>query len=129
MTERERLIELLDSGTLEVSDNYGMPNSTELADYLIDHGVIVSHEKPDKTDPFGNCNPARIPTNQEVTKGAKALKAHDNYPNDDTILSLCQAIEILTSGVYIELGEKSADEIAHILYGIKKTLKERESNA
>lgn len=38
---RDRLIELLDNAFVKCDDNYGMPNSSQVADYLLDNGVIV----------------------------------------------------------------------------------------
>lgn len=41
MTDRERLIELLNEAQLNCDDNYGMTNTTQMADYLLENGVIV----------------------------------------------------------------------------------------
>ena len=40
---KERLKELLSEAFTEVSDNYGMPNAEEVADYLLEHGVEVHY--------------------------------------------------------------------------------------
>ena len=37
----DRLIEMLDKAFLESEDNYGIPNTGYVADYLISNGVIV----------------------------------------------------------------------------------------
>lgn len=42
MNSRDRLIELLDEAFIKSDDNFCMPNTTQFADYLIEHGVIVS---------------------------------------------------------------------------------------
>lgn len=41
MTDRERLIELLQEAQLECFRNFGVTNTAEIADYLLDNGVIV----------------------------------------------------------------------------------------
>lgn len=41
MEQREKLIELLDIAFLDSDDNYGIPNREQVADYLIDNGVVV----------------------------------------------------------------------------------------
>lgn len=38
---RDRLIELLNKGIIKSEENYGMPITTQLADYLLENGVIV----------------------------------------------------------------------------------------
>lgn len=38
---RDRLIELLDKAFIESDDNYGRPNTDQVADYLIANNVIV----------------------------------------------------------------------------------------
>ena len=38
---RDRLVELLDKAFLESDDNYGMPCTEQVADHLIENGVIV----------------------------------------------------------------------------------------
>lgn len=45
MTDRERLIELINEAQLQCNDNYGMTNSEQMADYLLSNGVIVSPVK------------------------------------------------------------------------------------
>lgn len=42
---RDRLIELLDKAFLESDDNYGRPNTDQVADHLLANGVIVLPEK------------------------------------------------------------------------------------
>ena len=41
MNDRERLIEFIDEAQLQCDDNYGITNSTQMADYLISKGIIV----------------------------------------------------------------------------------------
>lgn len=41
MNQREKLIELLDIAFLNSDDNYGMPNTEQVADYLLDNGVVL----------------------------------------------------------------------------------------
>lgn len=41
MEQREKLIELLDIAFLNSDDNYGIPNTKQVADYLIANGVVV----------------------------------------------------------------------------------------
>lgn len=41
MNQREKLIELLDIAFLNSDDNYGMPNTEQVADYLLDNGVAL----------------------------------------------------------------------------------------
>ena len=41
MNARGKLMELLDDAILESNDNYGLPNTNQVADYLIAHGVTV----------------------------------------------------------------------------------------
>ena len=41
MTNRERLVELLDKAFLESGDNYGIPNVNEVAEHLLANGMIV----------------------------------------------------------------------------------------
>lgn len=41
MSDRDKLIELLDKAFLESDDNFGMPNVNQVADYLLANGVIV----------------------------------------------------------------------------------------
>ena len=38
---RGKLIELLDEAFIKSDDNFGMPNTMQFADYLIENGVIV----------------------------------------------------------------------------------------
>lgn len=45
MSDRERLIELINEAQLQCNDNYGMTNSEQMADYLLLNGVIVSPVK------------------------------------------------------------------------------------
>ena len=45
---RERLSQLLSEAFIKVRDNFGMPNSAEVADYLIAHGVTFYKRDPDK---------------------------------------------------------------------------------
>lgn len=52
---RDRLIELLDEAFIKSDDNFGMPNTMQFADYLIENGVIVlpkgeEHEQQRQTD-------------------------------------------------------------------------------
>lgn len=49
MTDRERLIELLNEAQLNCDDNYGMTNTAQMADYLLDNGVIVPPVKAGDT--------------------------------------------------------------------------------
>lgn len=41
MSEKERLSELLSKALVKANDNYGIPNTKQLADYLIKNGVVV----------------------------------------------------------------------------------------
>lgn len=41
MTQRERLIELLKQAFYNADDNYGIPNIEQVADNLLENGVIV----------------------------------------------------------------------------------------
>ena len=41
MDVREKLVELLDNAIIDSDDNYGFPNTNQLADHLIAHGVTV----------------------------------------------------------------------------------------
>lgn len=41
MTQRERLIELLKQAFYNADDNYGTPNTEQVADNLLENGVIV----------------------------------------------------------------------------------------
>ena len=41
MTERERLIELINQAQAKSDDNFGMTNSEQMADFLLENGVIV----------------------------------------------------------------------------------------
>ena len=41
MTERERLIELINQEKKKSDDNFGMTNSEQMADFLLENGVIV----------------------------------------------------------------------------------------
>ncbi len=41
MNERERLVNLLSKAFIVSDDNYGTPNSEQVADYLLENGVIV----------------------------------------------------------------------------------------
>ena len=41
MDVREKLVELLDNAIIDSDDNYGFPNTTQVADRLIAHGVTV----------------------------------------------------------------------------------------
>ena len=41
MTDRDRLIELIDTAFIKSDDNFGMPNVNQVADYLLAKGVIV----------------------------------------------------------------------------------------
>ena len=41
MNQIDRLIELLDNAFVKCDDNYGMPNSSQVADCLLENGVIV----------------------------------------------------------------------------------------
>ena len=38
---KEKLVELLDNAIIDSDDNYGFPNTTQVADHLIAHGVTV----------------------------------------------------------------------------------------
>ena len=38
---KERLVELLDEAFIISDDNYGMPNTNQVADYLLANGVVV----------------------------------------------------------------------------------------
>ena len=40
MTDRERLIKVLNEAFIKCDDNFGMPNIEQVADYLIANGVI-----------------------------------------------------------------------------------------
>ena len=41
MDVREKLVELLDNAIIDSDDNYGFPNTKQVADHLIAHGVTV----------------------------------------------------------------------------------------
>ena len=41
MTEHERLVDLLDEAFLECDDNYGRPNTEQVAEHLLNNGVIA----------------------------------------------------------------------------------------
>lgn len=41
MDDRDRLIELLDVAFIESDDNFGMPNTNQVADHLLANGVVV----------------------------------------------------------------------------------------
>lgn len=41
MTQREKLIELIHTAIISARDNYGMPFSEDIADFLLANGVIV----------------------------------------------------------------------------------------
>lgn len=45
--ENERLIELLEQAFLDSDDNYGTPNINQVADYLIENGVVIPPLKID----------------------------------------------------------------------------------
>lgn len=46
MDVREKLEELLDNAIIDSDDNYGFPNTTQVADHLIAHGVTVQEWIP-----------------------------------------------------------------------------------
>ena len=54
MSQREKLIELLDIAFLDSDDNYGMPKSEQVADILIANGVVVL--KDESALPCWACN-------------------------------------------------------------------------
>lgn len=41
MTDRDRLIKLLNEAFIKSDDNYGMPNTNQVTDYLVANGVVV----------------------------------------------------------------------------------------
>lgn len=41
MTERDRLKKLLNEAFIKNDDNHGMPNTNQVADYLVANGVVV----------------------------------------------------------------------------------------
>ncbi len=41
MSQIEKLTELLDAAFLNCDDNYGMPSANQVADYLLENGVVV----------------------------------------------------------------------------------------
>ena len=41
MDVREKLVELLDNAIIDSDDNYGFPNTNQVADHLISDGVTV----------------------------------------------------------------------------------------
>ena len=41
MNVREKLVELLDNAIIDSDDNYGFPNTNQVADHLISNGVTV----------------------------------------------------------------------------------------
>ena len=41
MDVRKKLVELLDNAIIDSDDNYGFPNTIQVADHLIAHGVTV----------------------------------------------------------------------------------------
>ena len=56
MDVREKLVELLDNAIIDSDDNYGFPNTNQLADHLIANGVTVQEWIPVKD---------RLPDNKE----------------------------------------------------------------
>ena len=46
MDVREKLVELLDNAIIDSDDNYGFPNTNQVADHLISNGVTVQDGKP-----------------------------------------------------------------------------------
>ena len=45
MDVREKLVELLDNAIIDSDDNYGFPNTNQVADHLISNGVTVQECK------------------------------------------------------------------------------------
>ena len=41
MSVKEKLVELLDNAIIDSDDNYGFPNTNQVADHLISNGVTV----------------------------------------------------------------------------------------
>lgn len=41
MTQKERLVALINEAQIECDDNYGMTHSGQMADFLLDNGVIL----------------------------------------------------------------------------------------
>ena len=41
MDAKEKLVELLDNAIIDSDDNYGFPNTNQVADHLISNGVTV----------------------------------------------------------------------------------------
>ena len=46
MDVRGKLVELLDNAIIDSDDNYGFPNTNQVADHLISNGVTVQDGKP-----------------------------------------------------------------------------------
>ena len=46
MDVREKLVELLDNAIIDSDDNYGFPNTNQVADHLIANGVTVQEWIP-----------------------------------------------------------------------------------
>ena len=46
MDVREKLVELLDNAIIDSDDNYGFPNTNQVANHLIAHGVTVQEWIP-----------------------------------------------------------------------------------
>ena len=46
MDVMEKMVELLDNAIIDSDDNYGFPNTNQVADHLIAHGVTVQEWVP-----------------------------------------------------------------------------------
>ena len=51
MDVREKLVELLDNAIIDSDDNYGFPNTEQVADHLISDGVTVQEWVPASEPP------------------------------------------------------------------------------
>ena len=87
MNERERLIELIEQAFNQADYNYGMPNTEQVTDYLLDNGVITSPVKVgDTVYHFGySFRVEKI----EIVQGEIFYKC-GNYGTDD-YMSFCES--------------------------------------
>lgn len=51
MDVREKMVELLDNAIIDSDDNYGFPNTNQVADHLISNGVTVQEWIPASEPP------------------------------------------------------------------------------
>lgn len=114
MSERERLIEILNEAQLKCDDNYGMTNTTQMADYLLENGVIVL--------PVKVGTKVYLPTINETKILERTI---DGYR---TITDGYAPVEMLVDGCWGRI-----DHIGKTVFSTReeaeKALKEREENA